>query len=68
MKLSNDKASMTTWWIVTPITGKPNPKRWISTEVKAKSATDAAILGAKKMGMKPSDVTSVLKFAGDVMT
>ena len=59
-----DESPMTTW-IVTPITGKPNPKRWVSTEVKAKSATDAAKLGAKKMGMKPSDVTSVLKFAGD---
>ena len=59
-----DESGMTRW-IVTPITGKPNPKRWVSTEVKAKSATDAAKLGAKKMGMKPSDVTSVKKFVGD---
>ena len=57
--------SPTTSWIVTPITGKPNPKRWVSTEVKAKSATDASKLGAKKMGMKPSDVRAELKFAGD---
>ena len=62
---ATNESSMTTWWIVTPITGKPNPKRWVSTEVKAKSATDAVILGAKKMGMQPSDVTSALKFAGE---
>ena len=53
-------------WVVTPNKGASNPEKWVNTEIRNNgSEKDAIINGAKKMGMKPSDVTAAIKYPGD---
>lgn len=50
-------------WIVTSTV--QTPKKHFNVEVKASSQKDAAKIGARKMGVKPSEVKAATKFPGD---
>lgn len=53
-------------WVVSPVSSKvSNPKKYVNTEVKAKTKLAAMKLGAKEMGMKLLDVKAVPKYPGD---